>query len=404
MRYKFSFAAILALGYSSHALAQTPVSASELVQRVLARSPRVASARASLLQSQSLQRSAGAPANLQFELAPGVGFTNSNALLTQEFDVFGVRAASAHVGRAKSSAAEAEVRIVTNAVAFETLTAVAALLSAKDSRVNLQSLAEAAAALTEVVRKRVEIGEAAQVHLTRVELEQIRIEQLLADAQAQVLDAHLALGSLTGEPVRSSAVPEVSWVEVGATSLPQAPAVALAQAELRVAEAELEAARKLGRPRLSAGVAADIWSVDRSMVRGNNFGLQLSFAAPLFDRGENRHAVKAAEAARERQRIHFLDAERSALAEIERARALLMAAKQIRRTYEKIALPKAESMTVAIRKGYESGLVTLLEVLESQQTYRQLLREKIAADQAVRLAELRVMKATGNFPGMEVGK
>ena len=55
-----------------------------------------------------------------------------------------------------------------------------------------------------------------------------------------------------------------------------------------------------------------------------------------------------------------------------------------------------------MREGYKAGLVTLVEVIEAQQTLADLRRERAEALLGVREAELALLTATLALPGVGV--
>ena len=91
-----AWAAVVALSQlTAPAQAQEPagLTAEEAVRLALEQNPAVTAARSRLEAATAGVRGARAPYNPQAELAPGVGFTNGNALLAQQFDISGRRQA-----------------------------------------------------------------------------------------------------------------------------------------------------------------------------------------------------------------------------------------------------------------------------------------------------------------------
>ena len=79
------------------------------IRLALERDPAVAAAQSRLEAATAGVRGARAPFNLQGEVAPGVGFTNGNALLSQPFDIGGRRSAAARAATGARSAAQGEL-------------------------------------------------------------------------------------------------------------------------------------------------------------------------------------------------------------------------------------------------------------------------------------------------------
>ncbi len=105
--------------------AQEPerLTAEEAVRLAVRQHPAVAAARSRLEASLATQRGARAPYNPLVELAPGVGFTNGNALLSQQFDIGGRRSAQSRVATGLREAAQAELELARLQVAANARTA-----------------------------------------------------------------------------------------------------------------------------------------------------------------------------------------------------------------------------------------------------------------------------------------
>jgi len=123
---------------------------------------------------------------------------------------------------------------------------------------------------------------------------------------------------------------------------------------------------------------------------------------PVGDRGENRFLVKAAESNVSHFEELLKEANRTAELERNLAWKALSTARAVSGMFETGILPKTEKMLISMRSGYENGLVSILEVLETQQTCQKLQRETAEASHKRRLAEVRFLKASAYLPGLEV--
>lgn len=391
------------LGIGQFAFAQQVLTPQEVVQKAISNSPKVQSSNAKSEQTENLLKSKKAGFNPQLDIAPGIGFTNSNAIIGQELDIFGRRVSEARVIESQLKVDRLYQLLSQTEVAFVALNGYAELLSAQDSVENAQLMLNSAQELLVLVRKQFEIGEVPEVQVTRAELEVMRYQQGLAQAENLRLVTQADINSLTGikltEQVRASV-----WTSVSLQNDSNSPEWLISQAEIDVAESELQAVRNSNRPRLSAGVTSDIWSVDRSKVLGDNFGFQLSFSMPLYDSGETRFAVKAAEAEKSRRQANSDEVKRVAELSFERAQIAVKSTAQVLQSYSGDILPKGEAMVASMRSGYQSGLVSLIEVLEAQQALSRLRQDHTNAERNHRLAQLELMKATTSFPGLEVQK
>jgi len=335
------------------------------------------------------------------EVAPGLGLTNGNTVLSQELDVFGRRSAASRLAAAELRAAELEVARARATVSRELLASVAQWLASQEEVAGARLAAEAAGALQSAVAKQNEIGEAPRVHVTRAELEVLRANQLLVAAQGRQKSALAGIESLLGGPteLRAAAWPSVV-PPAGANSLE----VFVARAELANAQAESQVIRSDFAPTLAAGIATDVWSLDRNSWRSDNVGLQVFFRMPLFDRGQRKGAVQAANLEIEAARSRLAEAERITNLRYAEASAAYETARTIAATYQGDVLPKGEAMLAVMRDGYSAGLVTLIEVIEAQQTLVRLRQERIQAVLNLRLTEVNLWNAQLTLPGTEVPK
>jgi cobalt-zinc-cadmium efflux system outer membrane protein len=280
------------------------------------------------------------------------------------------------------------------------LTNLARLLAATEEVASASASLDSARALQSAVAKQHEIGEAPRVQVTRAELEVLRANQRVTQAQGRQKLARAALESLVGPQPDLQAV---AWPQ---TSAAQAPAnsVELLNARLQVAYASAasEVVRADYAPALSAGVVADVWSLDRSPFQSENFGLQLAFRMPLFEGGQRRGALRASATEIEAAKIRVEEAQRRANLALLEAETQKSTAQLLAQSYDGDVLPKGEAMLTAMREGYSAGLVTLVEVLEAQQTLVRLRQERVQAVLDLRLAEVNLWLAQLNLPGTEV--
>ncbi len=381
-------------------------SLAQLVAQAVLASPTVVARQHQVKEAEAMAKSLGSPKNPELEIAPGVGFTNSNFVLGQSFDLSGTRAARAQRARAETNVARANLRRAELSVGAEFLTAFSAHLASQRNTESANAGLVDARATVDAIKKRIEIGEAPALQLTRAEIELSRAEQILLLASSDLVTSSAALNSLLAQPT-SKIIAVASWISVGNTTtvtdtaMRRRPEAMEAQAHIEIAKATELEARREGRPSLFAGIAADTWSLDRRPFQRDNVGLQLSFSMPIFDRGENRLAVRSAESGRKAREAELKDAHRRIALDIETATNKLATAREVARSYEAGILPKAEQMVRAMQSGLEMGLTNFLEVLEAQKTLSQLRREFSDAIRSVHLAEIRFFEATANLPGLE---
>ena len=402
---------ILTLTFVTGAAAQTTtLTADEAIRLALQQNPTVTAAQARLEAATAGVRGARAPFNLQGEVTPGVGFTNGNALLSQEFDLGGRRAAQTQAAQGQRAAAEAELALARLQVATQ---ARASYFDLTRAQAVERAAAEAAALARQVrdaVRRRVDLGEAPAVQLTRGEIEVGRAEQEVARAQGDVRARLATLNVLLGRAPETAVTPtEVLTLpavppgaqELAERALRQRPELAAGRGLLEARRGQVEVARAQRRPALFAEVASDIWSLDRDPFQTRNLGLQARVSFPLFDRGRLRAEVDRAQAGVREQEAELAVAARTVNTEVQQAAAALTAAREVALNYQQTILPRSEDLLRATRAGFETGLSSFLDVLEAQRVHRQTQTEYLnALYEAVR-ARTALERAVGGAPGSE---
>ncbi|MEQ1933030.1 MAG: TolC family protein, partial [Fimbriimonadaceae bacterium] len=186
----------------------------QLVAQAVSASPTVAARQLQINEADAMAKSMGSPKNPELEIAPGVGFTNSNFVVGQSFDLSGTRAARAQKARAETNVARANLRRAQLSVAAEFLTAFSAFLASRRNTENAKAGLLDARATVDAIRKRIEIGEAPAVQLTRAEIELSRAEQTFLLAKNDLLTSTATLNSLLAQPTLT-VVSMAAWISVG---------------------------------------------------------------------------------------------------------------------------------------------------------------------------------------------
>lgn len=336
------------------------------------------------------------------ELSPGVGFTNGNTVLSQEFDLFGRRSAATQLAEATLKVSELDIVRARADVSLEVLKTLAALLASEQELEISDASVKSAKALLAAVTKQHEIGEAPKVHVTRAELDVLRATQQLTQAKGRFKLTQAAMESVLGTELSAQ---NIRWPDANLSPAPAASFELLsANLEFNVAEAQARVTRTEYAPTFSAGLASDVWSLDRNQFRRDNFGLQISFRMPLYDSGQRRGILKSSELEIAAARSRVEEARRKANLRFVEATQAYETARLVAANYEGDVLPKGEAMLTAMREGYAAGLVTLVEVLEAQQTLMKLRQEQVQATLNLRLAEIDLWNAQLTLPGVEVSR
>jgi cobalt-zinc-cadmium efflux system outer membrane protein len=382
----------------------------EAVRQAVERSPAVTAARSRVEAADAAVRGARAPYNPQVEVAPGVGFTNGNALLSQRFDIAGRRSAEARVLLGDQAASMAEWERTRLQVAGEARLAYYDLARARAVETATLETTELARQLREAVRRRVEIGEAPAVQVTRAEIEVGRAEQEVIRARGDASVRLVTLNRLLGlDPTRPQVLADsvevpaapASTVELVEQALNRRPELNSARALVQVQQGQVDVARSQRRPDLFAEFATDVWSLDRDAFRSRNLGFQVRLSMPLFDRGRIRADVDRARAGVREREAEVEVVRRTLAVEVERAAAELATAREIALNYRQTLLPRSQELLKASRTGFEIGLTSFLEVLEAQRVLRQAQTEYLTSLTEALRAQIALERALGIAPGLE---
>jgi outer membrane protein, heavy metal efflux system len=387
----------------------TSLTAEEAVRLALEHSPVVTAARSRLEASTAGARGAQAPFNMLAELAPGVGFTNGNPLLSQQIDIGGQRPAQARAAVGLRSAAQAELDLARLQVAAGARAAYFDLVRARAVETAALDAAALARRIQDAVRRRVEIGEAPMVQLTRAEIEVARVEQDVARAQGDTRGRLTTLNLLLGRPAEAPLGPSdalaIPETPAGTAKLVEQaqryrPELAVMRGLVEARRGDLAIARAQRRPQLFAELASDNWSLDRDPLNSRNLGFQARLIFPLFDRGRLQAGVERAEAGVREQEAELIASRRALDIEVQRAAAELAAAREVALNYQNTILPRAQDLLRATQAGFDIGLTSFLEVLEAQRLARQTQTEYLNALFDATRARIALERALGIVPGL----
>ena len=198
-------------------LAEPEVSVDELVQRALANSPQLPIARQTLEAARERLQGARSLASPTLQLVPRIvgnrEAAESQVILSQPLDVFGQRRAQAGVARAEVRRAEAQSTLAERALVVGVKNAAANLFAAQEAESLGSVQVEVAQLFRDAAARRAELGDVPPVQVQRAELELLRVQNELTNAQAERLARRAALNQLVGQapetPLRV-ALPAVS--------------------------------------------------------------------------------------------------------------------------------------------------------------------------------------------------
>jgi cobalt-zinc-cadmium efflux system outer membrane protein len=399
---------------SAQSESSSSLSEEEAIRLVLEKSPDMTAVVRRLDAATAQLRGAKSPYNTQVELAPGVGFTNSNAFLSQRLDLGGKRSAESRRASGERAAAAATLEITRHQVITEARLAYYDLLRAQANLTSAEEAVQTARQIRDTVKKRVEIGETPPVQQARAEIELNRMEQEAVRAQGDLKARQASLNLLLG---RSPSTPLTLFGAMTTPPAPQSssllvqralqsrPELTFIKALIEAKRGEVDIARAAGRPDLYTDVVGDIWSMDRaSSLQNRNrttgtLGFQVRLGFPLWDRGSLRADVDRAKASVQAEEAEGESLRRRLTIEVERTTAELSSARAVVLNYQQSILPQSVDLLKAVRSGFESGITSFLEVLEAQRVLRQTQVEYQNALYEATRAMVNLDKAIGVLPG-----
>ena len=371
-----------------------------LVERALSRAPSLAARQARVQAAQSALLAAGALPDPMFEAEyqafnfprytigsdPGsmAGVSFRQGLLSG-----GRRKASRAVATAEATMRTAEQRALTADIATEVRVQYARLFAIDREQEVLADAAQILRLLESTVAARYAAGEGDQASLLRVQLEQTRLGQRQADLRTERAVVQTAINKLTNDPPETAigtvaALPPAALPTVVETLIDdagkRAPVVSLREAELGVAERQVDAARAELKPAWSVGGGV-FWQGGFDRMVNLNVGIEL----PLFKKRKQLPLVAAAESER---RAASLELSATALEVRAEAATLLAqyqnAVAQIER-YRDGLLPQNSTALDASRASYLGGRGDFVSVLDEFRRWIDL-RTELAGREAERYA------------------
>jgi multidrug efflux system outer membrane protein len=258
----------------------------------------------------------------------------------------------------------------------------------------------------EILRSRVEAGTAPELDLARADVEVASAEADLARAERLRNNQQIALAILTGNLAPAFAIPELTepklLVPVIPPGLPsllleRRPDIASAERQLAAANARIGVAKAAYFPVLrltgSAGyVSADLESIFDWESRVWTLGPSLS--VPLFSGGRNRANLARARAAHAEAAANYRQQVLVAFGEVQEQltslKHLAAEAAAVERTHA-----ASQRTYQQAQARYDGGIVSYLEVIESQRTLLAAELDSIRLHAQRQVASVQLIKALG---------
>lgn len=261
----------------------------------------------------------------------------------------------------------------------------------------LAQAADDARSLSDLVARRVEVGEAAGADHLRTKVEAMRAQSEARAAEAQADGARAALnrfllGALDSDfafpsDLDPGVLPELSSLSVEQVVARNA-AVHAAQARVQAAQTNLIAERAVRLPGI------EISAYSQSELDRRAAGVTIGLAIPLWNRNQAEVGIARAELAE-------AEADASALraaieADVERLLRRDVAARESAATYRLEILPAARETLAIVRSSLEQGEANLLAWLEARRSFLETLRASYDAQLDAFLTRAELQRLIGD--------
>ena len=335
---------------------------------------------------------------------PGFGDQTNHAVTVSEvIDIWAKRSARIRVADRSIEHQRLVLEDALREIAYDVRAAFSEVLREQSER----SLASNAGARYDdtirLTRARRAAGEISDTELKKVELEGLRYQNAIIDADTQLdlarqkLAVLLALRSVTELPPAlvedDFARPALSTDQLVERALQLRPDWRAVRADRLRAEAAVSQARREAFPDLSLGLGYTHSNFTVSGDNANTLSMSASLPLPIFDRNQGNiaHAhVDVQRADNEAQRIELQVRHEVAEAVRRSARSAKLVG-----IYEGGMLERADAALRVAEKSYKAGAVSLLELLEAQRTYLEVRGAYLRALHDYRQANIDVIHVVG---------
>lgn len=305
--------------------------------------------------------------------------------------VFGKRAAAMKAARrAVDATAAAHANTIRRRVQ-EAIVGFYDVLEARALRILGREAHERAIELERITTQRVSFGSVGSLELDRVKLAVLAAHRERLRSEAEVDKANARLHAYLGWRWRERSISPSGSLEVATAQSPPLLSALLTTAdttrpdnvaahrELERASAEITAQKRNGLPPLEVIVGYTRQFQERAIGQPDtsSFGVGLATAVPIGDR--NQGAITAAEAGQRKAQAALERTRLQIRAEVEQALREYTLAYDIVTQDDHAILQSAESAREKIQESYRLGGRTLIEVLDSQEAYREAVRLSIEA-------------------------
>jgi outer membrane protein, heavy metal efflux system len=286
--------------------------------------------------------------------------------VSQTIPGLGKRAARRRAARAEAVSQSAEVAVLRARLAADVRSTYAVIYAVDAERQALEAGKELLVALSRTAAARYETGQAEQEALVKVVLEQIGLDEQLADLEAQRDQLVADLNQLAARPettplARVTSLPgtEVDLRHFSRTALERSPELRALRAKLEAASRQAQSAQTESRPNYQVGLAGGATITGDPMLT-----LRAGMELPIWSSTKQEPLARAAQKEAEAARYDVSAAE----LEVKRRIVRLSAAwrrdgAQVER-YRKVTLPTAKLAFDSANAAYATGRADFSTVVE----------------------------------------
>ncbi len=353
----------------------------------------------------NLVMGAGNPQN-QAPARPGVfGQPVYSVGVSEVIDVWAKRSARMHAADEGIRYRRLVVEDALREIVYSVRSAFADVVREQSERDLARTIRDRYAETVRLSRSRFKAGEISDAEFRKIELEGLKYDNDVVDAEQEYDVARQRLAALLGLgtdlPFRASfPVPRdtstsvAKWTE---DALAHRPDILAARAARRFADASISSERREAYPDISLGVSYTHSEFLASGDNPNTFGVSLAMPLPVFDRnqaGIGRAELEAQRAQNDEARLKLAVRRdvASAARRLQRARSLLG-------IYEAGGMiDRADKALSVAENSYKAGAISLLELLEARRTYVETRGGYLRAQHDLRQSYVDLIHAVGRNP------
>lgn len=386
------------------------ITITELVQRTMENNPQIAAnhqfEKAASEQLKSLQAFPNPTLDLVPRLAGNKEASDSEILLSQPLDLFGKRHAEAAVQEAELQAMTHKSTFTRTWLANATKIAAVELYAAQESKRLSQEQVNIVQDFLNSANRRAELGDAPRVEAERAEIELLRAQNDVSNAQNKRLAKLEEVNELIGgglemdlhvasPMINLDFVPLEITLELRkrllSTALQKRADLQEQQVKLQAQKAQIDVIKREKLPDVAL-------QLRRSSLFGGevkSYALRATINMPIFDFGSIQHRRRAAESTVKAQAANVRSTQNQVSRQVNQTLLQLVQQRQNLQQFHTEIVPRTQDLLRKTQIGYEQGASTYLDLLEAQRTAKQVQLEYLEALAGTLRAEANLENAIG---------